>query len=101
MFFHRGFPYLKNFVPRDELSRIVLSSFVVTPYIMAPVLSSSHITLGGSSPSIVGSSSEMGDVSTLPWMKWTPEKKGVGAAVHPFPFSLEGIVAGMIVGGAP
>lgn len=65
-YFIRGFPHLRNFVLRDGLSQIALSSFVVTSYVMAHVSSSSRIALGGSSPSMVSSSLEMGVVSTLP-----------------------------------
>jgi hypothetical protein len=50
---------------------------------------------------MVGSSSEMGAISTLPWMKRTSGKKGVGAVVCPLPISLKSGVVRTIIDGAP
>jgi hypothetical protein len=61
-----GFPYFRGFVPGDGLCRIPFPSFMVTPYVAAPVPASASVTLGGgSSSSMVGSSSETCMSSTL------------------------------------
>jgi hypothetical protein len=48
--FHWGFPSFKYFISGDRLSRIALSSFMVTTHIAAPVPMSTCIALKGLLP---------------------------------------------------
>jgi hypothetical protein len=64
--FIEGFPCFRIFNPGDWLSWITFPGFMVTLHIATHVPASACVALGGSSPSTVGSSSEMGVPSTLP-----------------------------------
>jgi hypothetical protein len=54
----------------------------------------------GSSPSKVGSSSEMSASSTLPWMKRAFGENELGVVMHTPSISFDDGVVGMVVGGA-
>lgn len=94
----RGFPYFRGFVVRDGLHRILYPSFIVMSYVVASITALACVTLGGSSPSMVGLSSETGVSSTLPWMKKISGKKELGVMLCAPTISFQG---GVVIGRAP
>jgi hypothetical protein len=66
-----SFSHLRDLVSRYRLRRISFSSFMMSPRVTVSVPPSASFPLRRFFPGTVGSSSEMGDDSTLPLMKRT------------------------------
>jgi hypothetical protein len=90
-------PYFRCLISGYGLSEILFPSLMVMPNVTTPIQTLACLALRGSSPSTMGSSSEMGVSSTLPWIKRTSEKKELGATSCAPSVSHEGRAARTIV----